>query len=380
MNYIRVFDDIFKQFNGPKFAVKFWDGKINYYGSGQTTIFTLLIKDSLTAKRLLAQGSLGFGEAYMEGSLQIEGDIEAYLRLRHQLKLVKKSLRLAIASFLATRQIPRNRTEQIAYHYDLGNNFFKLLLDQETMSYSAGKYNNKLETLATAQQNKLNLVCQWLNLPPKAEILDLGSGWGGFAFQATKSYDWNVTGLSLSKAQLKYCEHLIKQNHSQKQIKIINADMISTHPTTEFDGVVMIESIEHVGKKLLPSFLENVKKHLKPGRPLFIQTTGRYHPKNFDRWTQKYVFPGGYLPSKNELINAANYAGLTIEQFEDDTEDYINTMSAWIKNLKAHRGEIEKEFGQPLYRLWELWMHGAKVNFEIGSMSLFRILLRKPLK
>src|SRR3989344_8571063 len=101
MNYSRVIDEIFSQFNGPRFSIKLWDGSERYYGSGTSTAFTLVIDDAITAQRLLAQGALGFGEAYMEGRLRIEGDLEAYLRLRHQFKYVRRSLRLALATFLA---------------------------------------------------------------------------------------------------------------------------------------------------------------------------------------------------------------------------------------------------------------------------------------
>ena len=154
--------------------------------------------------------------------------------------------------------------------------------------------------------------------------------------------------------------------------------MVVDLPATEFDGIVMIESIEHVGKNQLAPFMAKLKRSLKPGGSLYIQTTGRYQPRPVDRWTLKYVFPGGYLPAKGELLEAANEAGLIVEEFRDDTPDYLHTMTEWIRNLENHRAEIEGTHGQPFYRLWELWMHGAKVAFEVNSMSLFRIRLRRP--
>lgn len=122
MNYSRVIDEIFSQFDGPRFSVRLWEGLERHYGSGISTAFTLVIKDALTAQRLLGQGSLGFGESYMEGHLRIEGDLEAYLRLRHQFKKVRRSLRLVLATFLARRNLSRNRKEDIAHHYDLAEN------------------------------------------------------------------------------------------------------------------------------------------------------------------------------------------------------------------------------------------------------------------
>ena len=213
MNYVRVIDEIFSQFEGPKFSVKLWDGKETCYGSGTSTVFTLVISDSMTAQRLLGEGSLGFGESYMEGRLRIDGDLEAYLRLRHQFRRVRRSLRLILATFLARRSTSRHRKADIAHHYDLGNEFFQMILDKETMSYSAGRYENESEDLATAQKKKLALVCRWLNLPADASVLDLGSGWGGFAEYAATNFNWRVTGYSLSNAQLENCRQRIRARH-----------------------------------------------------------------------------------------------------------------------------------------------------------------------
>jgi cyclopropane-fatty-acyl-phospholipid synthase len=379
MDYARAIDEIFKQFDGPKFGIKLWDGEERFYGKTEPKVFTLFIKDPRTAKRFLTQGSLGFGESYMEGATWIEGNIEDYLRLRHQSKRIQPSLQLTLVTLMARMSTPHTRKNQIAYHYDLGNDFFGMFLDKETMSYSAGRYESGSESLGTAQKNKLEFISKWLDLPDEASVLDLGSGWGGFAKYAAERFRWRILGYSLSGAQLNYCHELVGENHLEKQISFEDRDMITRLPATEFDGVAMIESIEHVGQKQLNPFFQNVKRVLKPGSPFIIQTSGRYVPRQLDRWTQKYVFPGGYLPTKDDLYVAAAQAGLLIEEFRDDTPDYVHTMSVWIKNLEEHREDIENKFGEPFYRLWNLWMHGAKVNFEIEAMSLFRLRLRRPL-
>ena len=378
MNYSRVIQEIFSQFKGPKFSVKLWNGKEYFYGTGSSITFTLVIEDEKTAQRLLAQGALGFGEAYMEGRLKVEGNLEAYLRLRHQFKHVRRSLRLMWATFFASRSVPRDRKDQIAYHYDLGNDFFQMILDQDTMSYSAGHYETGSEDLATAQKKKLVLICQWLNLPTGASILDLGSGWGGFAQYAAKNMQWHITGYTLSNVQLEYCQQLIRANRLENLVSFEYRDMIEDLPVAQFDGIAMIESIEHIGQKRLPQFFNQLHKVLKPGGSLVVQLTGRYRPRPVDRWTLKYVFPGGYLPAKEELLAAANQAGFSVEEFRDDTPDYLRTMTEWVRNLENHREDIERKFDQSFYRLWELWMHGAKVAFEVNSMSLFRMRLKRP--
>ena len=376
MNYIKIIEEIFRQYQGPKFSVQLWDSKERFYGYGKSANFKLIIKDKVTVQRLLSQGSLGFGESFMDGSLDIKGDIEAYLRLRHNFKKIRPSFSLTFTKFLASYKIPKDRRNQIAYHYDLGNDFFKMILDHKTMSYSAGLYIKISESLGNAQRNKLDFICKWLNLPKEAFVLDLGSGWGGFALHAAKKHKWHVTGFTLSKAQLDYCCELIRSNHLEHLISFEYQDMLINFPKTKFDGIAMIESIEHVSQKKLKPFFSKIKSVLKKEAPFVIQLTGRYIPKRVDRWTLKHVFPGGYLPAKEELLEAAGEAGFLIEEFRDDTEDYIRTMTEWIRNLEDHQSDIEKLFDKRFYRLWYLWMHGEKVNFELGEMSLFRIKLR----
>jgi cyclopropane-fatty-acyl-phospholipid synthase len=314
----------------------------------------------------------------MEGKLRIEGDIEAYLRMRHQFKHVRRSWRLIYATLRARWSVPKDRKEQIAYHYDLGNSFFEMILDNETMSYSAGRYVNHSESLAQAQEEKLVFITEWLKLPEHAHMLDLGSGWGGLAVFAAKKKHWNVTGFSLSKEQLQYCANLVKTNGLENRVFFEYRDMLGAPPEGQFDGVAVIESIEHVGKQRLPEFFRYVYKTVKPNGPVVLQLTGRHKPRPVDAWTLKYVFPGGYLPAKEELLAAATSAGFVVEEFRDDTPDYISTMTEWIRNLEAHKEEIERDFGEPFFRLWQLWMHGAKVAFEVESMSLFRVRLRRP--
>lgn len=377
MNYVQIVDEVFSQFSGPQFSVKFWNGEERFYGQEGSKTFSLVLKNEFTAKRLLAQGALGFGESFMDGSLHIEGDIEAYLRLRHQFKHIRHSLSLMFATLVAHATVPKNREDQIAYHYDLGNDFFQMILDINTMSYSAGRYPIGTEDLASAQIKKLELICEWLAVPEGATLLDLGSGWGGFALHAAKRHAWNVTGYTLSNAQLQYCQRLRDENHLQDSLSFAYLDMTKQLPPKLHDAVVILESVEHVGKKHLPNFFKQVAQTLKPHAPVYVQYTGRYTPYRVDPWTLKYVFPGGYLPSKNELIEAATHAGFDIERFEDYSQDYVHTMAAWIQNLEAHKNDIEKQFDPAFYRLWYLWMHGAKVAFELGSMNLFRVLLRR---
>jgi len=377
MNYIKVLDDVFKQFEGSKFGVRFWDIETKYYGTGEDSEFTLCISNPKIVKRLLAEGALGFGESYMDETLDVEGDIEAYLKLRHQFRHVKPSVRLIIAKLWAELTKPKDRGGQIAYHYDLGTDFFSFFLDKETMSYSAAHFKSEKDDLGKAQENKLNLVCDWMNLSAGSRVLDLGSGWGGFATHAAKEHGWYIDGKTLSQKQLDYCNELIRENDLNNKIQLKYEDFTAIKGDEKYEGAVMIEAIEHVGKDNLGVFLKDISKRLDNGAPFYLQFTGRHKPKLVDPWTLKYVFSGGHLPAKQEFLDALEGPGLVVEKFEDDTEDYKRTMSAWVNSIESHQSEIEEMFDKKFFRLWKLWTHGASVNFEIGDMSLFRVLLRK---
>jgi cyclopropane-fatty-acyl-phospholipid synthase len=376
MNYLRILDDIFSQFSCPAFATKLWDGTTRNYGDAGTPEFTVVIHNEKTAKRLLREGALGFGESYMDGSLDIEGDLEAYMRTRHQFKYVKPSLELLIATLLSKLTSPFTRTGHIAKHYDLGNDFFALFLDTETMSYSAGRYLHDGDTLERAQEHKLSYIHEHLGVLPGARVLDLGSGWGGFMRTCVQK-NLYVDGFTLSRAQREFVEQMIQKDATEKFATVTYQDMTQPFPTNTYDAVVSIESIEHVGRAHLASFFKNVHRTLKENGHVYIQATGRYTYRAVDPWTLKYVFPGGYLPTKDELTQSAITAGFTITEFRDDTEDYIQTMSEWIVRLERNQKEIERMFDAQFYRLWKLWMHGAKVAFELNSMNLFRIHMRK---
>ena len=377
MNYIKVLDDIFKQFEGSKFGVRFWNNETKYYGYGDDTAFILSITKPGVIKRLLAEGALGFGESYMNGTLDIEGDIESYLRLRHQFKHVKPSPRLILAKLWAELTKPKNRNGQIGYHYDLGTDFFSLFLDKETMSYSAAHFESEKDTLGQAQENKLKLICDWMDLPKDSQVLDLGSGWGGFAVHAAKKHGWHISGNTLSQRQLDYCSELIEKSKLGDQIKIKYEDFTKIEESKTYNGAVMIEAIEHVGKENLGSFLKDISGRLNDGAPFYLQFTGRYKPKLVDPWTLKYVFPGGHLPAKQEFLDAVEESGLLLEKFEDHTDDYKKTMFTWVDSIESHKSDVEKMFDEKFFRLWKLWTHGASVNFDIGEMSLFRVLLRR---
>lgn len=377
INYIKVFDTIFNQFEGVRFSITFWNGETHHYGKEGQNLFSMTIKDSVTARRLLGGGSIGFGEVYMSERLIIEGDLDEYLKLRHRVKKRKFSLLVSIAVFFARRETKNSRDEQIAHHYDIGNELFEMFLDKETMSYSCAMYTSPVETLSVAQTHKLDHIGRLLKLPAHSRVLDLGSGWGGFAIYAAQKFQWHVKGYTLSNEQLLYARKRAKDTNVDDLVSFEYKDIVESIPKDVYDGAVMIEAIEHVGQKNISEFIKKVSAVLAQEAPFVVQATIRKKLHSADKWTLKYIFPGGYLPSKEEIIEAALERGFSIERIEENNQDYVCTVSDWIKNLESNRYKIENKYGKEFYRMWELWLHGTRVGFEMGSIGQLRVHLKK---
>ena len=183
--------------------------------------------------------------------------------------------------------------------------------------------------------------------------------------------------MSLSKKQISHCEDMIKSKKLKGKVKYVYADMLSDVTDKKYDAIVMLESIEHVGEVRLQKFIDNLQKHLNPNGYIYIQATGQYKKRRVDKFILKYVFPGGYLPPIQEILDGVLQARLKVKHMQDDTSDYIATLSEWISRLEKNKQTIEGSYGSSFYRLWYLWLHAARISFETDFMSLFRILLRK---
>ena len=271
--------------------------------------------------------------------------------------------------------------KNILAHYDLGNDLYTRFLDPEMM-YSSAIYPNESSTLSEAQLNKLDTICQRLSLNENDHLLEIGTGWGGLAIYAAQNYGCKVTTTTISDAQHAYANERIVSLGLSDKITLLKDDYRDL--TGTFDKVVSIEMIEAVGYEFLPSFFQQCNARLKPGGKLLIQAITiadqRFdYYKNHVDFIQRYIFPGGFLPSVNVLTNhLSDHTELVVEQINDIGFDYAKTLNDWRKNFLASWPELTTlGYDEAFKRLWLYYFAYCEGAFLERSTSAVHLLARK---
>lgn len=351
-------------------------GETYHIGSGNP-VFTVHLKEGLNGKDLLASTSLALGEAYMSGKLNIEGDL--FFALDHFLGQMDKFTtdRSKLKKILFTSGSKKNQEKEVSFHYDIGNDFYKLWLD-ETMSYSCGYFKTENDTLYKAQCNKVERILNKLYLKKDMSLLDIGCGWGYLLIRAAKEYGVKGLGITLSKEQKKKFEEQIEQEGLKGQISVELMDYRELDKAgITFDRVVSVGMLEHVGRDQYELFIKNVEKVLNPGGLFLLHYISALKEYGGDPWIRKYIFPGGMIPSLREMIHIlSEYKFYTLD-VESLRLHYCKTLLCWAENFKKCRPEVKEKMGTKFTRMWELYLNACAATFHNGIIDLDQILLSK---
>jgi len=360
----------------------------------------LTIRSGAVIGHVLRGGEVGFGEAYLDG-LWDSPDLSRvlavlYLNEPHYKGPYEKNLLGRIAGWIKHRLNANTKTQaraNIEYHYDLGNEFYKMWLD-DTMAYSSGVFGQEgiasgdpaatfippNQTLMDAQVNKFRLMFERLDLKPEHHLLEIGSGWGGFAIYAAKHSGCRVTSITLSKEQLLEAQKRAAAAGLADRIQFELRDYRDVSET--YDRVVSIEMYEAVGEEYWPGYFATIAKVLKPGGRAAIQGI-TISPKIFDEYRrkrdfiQKYIFPGGMLCPPGRFQDLAANAGLISEDAKFYARDYADTLAHWHHNLLAVREQVVQQFDTRFLRMWRYYLSYCECGFRTGSIDLMQITLRK---
>jgi len=382
-----VLENLFKSLssNSPEtsFKVEFWDGTEAKYGSGERKL-KLIIKNKSAIKRILGGGSIGFGEEFMRGNILIKGNLQDFIKMKYGPNFVDLSLSLKdklkiFYNYISSLGTILNSKRSISYHYDIGNDFYSLWLDP-TLTYSCAYFKKENDSLERAQLNKYEHISKKLQLKKEETLVDIGCGWGGMMFYAAENYGVKCEGYTLSEEQYNYVAEEIKKRNLQDFVKVHLRDYREARG--KFDKFVSIGMFEHVGKKFYPIFFEVVKKILKPTGLGFIQTIGSSKDKPTDPWITKYIFPGGFIPALQVVVDVMNQKGLVFFDIEDLRIHYNMTLDKWIerfeKNIDKIRKVLIKSLGnkervEEFLRVWRLYLNGSSVSFKVGNNRLYQI-------
>lgn len=345
---------------------------ININGSNP---WDLQVHNEKLYERILARGSLGFGEAYMEGWWDCNALDELFVRiLKYDLDKrlpfnfpVLFSLLKARLFNLQTLQ----RSKKVALqHYDIGNDLYEKMLDKR-MIYSCA-YWKDTDNLDQAQENKLDLICRKLQLEPGMRLLDIGCGWGGLAAYAAEKYKANVVGVTISAEQLKIAQS--RAAGLPVEIRLLDYRKLDDR----FDRVVSVGMFEHVGYKNYRTFMESAHKNLtNDGLFLLHSIGGNTSVQHTDPWIDKYIFPNSMLPSIRQIGTAAE--GLFVmEDWHNFGPYYDRTCMAWLEKFEDNWKELSQHYNDTFYRMWRYYLSVSAASFRARKNQLWQVVFTKP--
>jgi len=360
------------------------------FGNKDATIAaTITIHDSKAYSRILWGGSIGAGEAYIEG-LWSADDLVAVIQLfsRNLATLEQYEQRFGFLLNIINgfkhrlnRNSKKGSRTNIAAHYDLSNDMYRVFLD-DAMQYSSAIFPHEKATLEEAQQHKLKTICEALNLTEDDQLLEIGTGWGGLACYAAKNYGCHVTTTTISDAQFDLAKQRVEDENLSHKITLLKKDYRDL--TGQYSKIVSIEMIEAVGHKFMPTYFSMIDKLLKPGGKTLIQAITmndqRYdsYVKNVD-FIQRHIFPGGHLPSVSVICDLLkNNTNMYMKQLSDYRIDYAQTLSAWRDSFLENREAIQQlGFNDDFIRLWEYYFCYCEGGFRESAIGLAHIELIK---
>ena len=364
-----------RKFTDYPFTVRL-EGKEYPIGDGKSE-FTVNFKKPISKTALLTSTSLALGEAYMDGDLEIEGDL--YYALDHFLgQMGKFSANASTLKKLVHSSVSKkNQKKEVTSHYDIGNDFYKLWLD-ETMSYSCGYFKNPDDTLYQAQVNKVDYILQKLNLKEGMTLLDVGCGWGYLLMEAAKKYKIKGVGITLSQEQYTEFNCRIRQEGLQDSLKVQIMDYRDLPQSGyTFDRVVSVGMAEHVGRPNYQLFISCVSQVLKEGGVFLLHFISALKEHAGDPWIKKYIFPGGTVPSLREMISCMAEDDFHIMDVENLRLHYNKTLLCWADNFHRHLAQERTLFDERFLRMWDLYLNACAATFHNGIIDLHQILATK---
>ena len=387
-------DNFFSKIKIGTLEVIYKDGNIKLYGEKNVAEkITLEIYNNRFFSRTLLYGDIGFCESFIDKDFETsnltklielallnaqylgttsENEKNKLINLMPIFNKIKHSLR---------KNSKTNSRKNISAHYDLSNEFYKLMLD-ETMMYSSAVFSHKNQDLYEAQKNKLEKLSSKLNLKEGSKVLEIGSGWGAMALHLANDKGCDVTTVTLSVEQKKLCENRFKEHNVEDKIDILLKDYRDLNG--KFDAIIAVEMFEAVGREYFHIFFKKCQELLKPNGVLVLQviTMPDQRYKAYSKGTdfiQKYIFPGGHLPSISKILEVTSkHTRLNLNHLEEFTEDYAKTLNIWHENFEKKLEEVKKlGFDEYFIRMWKMYLNYCEAAFLTRNINLHQLVFTR---
>lgn len=352
--------------------VTYPSGRAENYGDGSGSPIAIRITDPASLRSIALDPGLATAESYMNGTLVLEhGDTfdliaVAKSNMRPEVSTpgawfqhLRRSVTLApVAHAIGLKAARAN----VAHHYDLDERLYRLFLDQD-MQYSCAYFERPDMTLDQAQLAKKRLIAAKLLVRPGARVLDIGCGWGGMALYLARCCDADVTGITLSREQLRVAEARAEAAGLSDRVRFVLQDYREISET--FDNIVSVGMFEHVGKRQFPVYFQSAARMLAPDGVMLLHTMTQPYPSPYNQpFIEKYIFPGGYIPAVSEMMPPIEKSGLLLRDLEVLTLHYAETVKAWRERFLARRDEVRALYDERFIRMWDFYLAGSESAFR----------------
>ncbi|MCL0063034.1 class I SAM-dependent methyltransferase [Peptococcaceae bacterium] len=372
------------EYGDSAIAVEFWDGEEVVYGNAEPR-FKIIFRKPLSIGDVdFDDLVMTFGEVYMDEVIDFEGELDELIRIMNlneenfkTKRGVGSKILSASAKVLSAADVKSRRKENIQHHYDLGDDFFALWLD-ESMTYSCAYFKSADDSLFDAQMQKVDHTIKKLELKPGNYLLDIGCGWGWLVIRAAQLFDIRALGITLSENQYRMANKRKAELGLSDRVEVKLLDYMDLNKDEyQFDRIVSVGMFEHVGKENIPKYMEKVHELLKPGGVSLLHTIAKQKEGPTNKWIQKYIFPGGYIPTLREIISSLPEYDFHLVHAESLRRHYALTLERWYENFQKHVDKIEEKFGRRFVRMWGLYLRGCAASFRVSGLNIYQLLFTK---
>lgn len=353
--------------------LELWDGS-SPWSSTSTPIGDVVVSDRGALLKLFLDPDLQFGELYTAGRVAIRGQLQRVMEAAGRLPYGDRlSLREWLALYVTAPNSLRLARRNVQHHYDLGNDFYQLWLDQQLI-YTCALFVAPEATLEDAQIAKLDLVCRKLRLKPGESVIEAGCGWGALALHMARAYGARVKAFNISREQVRFARARAAAENLTDRVEFIEDDY--RHARGRFDAFVSVGMLEHVGRHHYQALGSVIQRVLDPatGRGL-LHFIGRDRARPLNAWTERRIFPGAYPPTVGEVLHhVLEPARQSMHHLENLRLHYARTLEHWRERFERSERDVREQFGDAFFRAWHLYLAASEAAFLTGSLQLFQIV------
>ena len=358
----------------PDIAFALWDGEDAYRPSGECR-GRIILRDRRALFSMVFSPEIGFGDAFSAGRVEVDGDLVDVLARCYR-SMERAGPTAGKRSILGRLPKPRSNTasgsrRHIQHHYDLGNDFYRLWLD-EAMVYTCAYYDTPDASLEQAQRAKLDHVCRKLMLRPGQEVIEAGCGWGSLALHMAREYGVRVRAFNISKEQIAYARERASREGLDGRVEFVLDDYRSIEGSC--DAFVSVGMLEHVGVRNYQTLGAIIARTLRPAGLALVHSVGRNRPAPVNAWLEQRIFPGSYPPSLREMMAIFEPYNFSVIDVENLRLHYARTLEEWLARFDRAVATVRAMYDEEFIRAWRLYLAGCSAAFYANSTQLFQIV------